>query len=196
MATNVCGVLLAAGSASRFGDQKLVYPLPNGVKIATSAARTLKQVLPRCIAVVADYRDEVAKILLSEGYELVINPNPLQGIGSSIHSGIKHANADAWVIALADMPFIQSQTILNIVEYLADGYKIVAPSFNGRRGHPVGFNGVYKNQLLALNSDVGAINILNQNKAVMKVFRTNDPGVIQDIDTKNELYYLNKHAIK
>lgn len=187
MITSICGILLAAGSASRFGDQKLLYPLSNGVKIITSAARTLKQVLPQCIAVVKDDSDETAKILIDEGYELAINPKPHQGIGSSIQSGIRHAHADAWVIALADMPFIQTQTISHIVEYLVDGYKIVAPSFNDRRGHPVGFNSDFKKQLLALRSDVGAKFILKNNEEILKVFRTNDPGVIQDIDTKQDL---------
>lgn len=187
MTTNICGILLAAGSASRFGDQKLLYPLSNGVKIVTSAARPLKQVLPRCVAVVTDHTNDVANILVNEGYELAINPNPHQGIGSSIQSGIRYASADAWVIALADMPFIQTHTISHIVEYLVDGYKIVAPSFNDRRGHPVGFNSEFKKQLLALHSDVGAKNILKDNKEILKIFRTNDPGVIQDIDTKKDL---------
>lgn len=194
MNANVCGILLAAGSASRFGDQKLLYLLPNGMRIVTSAARSLKQVLPRCIAVVSDEPNEVANILQDEGYELVVNPNPHHGIGSSIGCGVRHSDADAWVIALADMPFIQTQTISNIIEYLIDGYKIVAPTFNKRRGHPVGFLSDFKNQLLSLNNDIGAKNILKNNVDLLKVFRTNDPGVIQDIDTKQDLYNIARLA--
>ena len=196
MSANVCGIMLAAGSASRFGNQKLLYLLPNGMRIVTAAARSLKQALPHCIAVVSDETNEVANILEDEGYELAVNPNPHHGIGSSIRCGVRHADADAWVIALADMPFIQSQTISNINEYLIGGYKIVAPTFNGRRGHPVGFISEFKNQLLTLNNDIGAKNILKNNIDLLKVFRTNDPGVIQDIDTKQDLYNLEKFAIQ
>jgi molybdenum cofactor cytidylyltransferase len=36
----VAGILLAAGAGSRFGGEKLVHPLDDGVAIAAHAART------------------------------------------------------------------------------------------------------------------------------------------------------------
>lgn len=187
MSMNITGILLAAGFASRFGEQKLLYTLPNGIRILESAARSLKQVLPRCIAVVRNEFDEVAKVLLDEGYELVVNPKPDRGMGSSIQCGIEHTNADAWVIALADMPYIQTKTISKIVYLLEQGGKIVAPSFKQQRGHPVGFKSTYKNQLLELHEDFGAKNILQNNKDALKVFSTNDSGIIHDIDRRQDI---------
>ena len=187
MSINICGILLAAGFASRFGEQKLLYTLPNGIKVLESAARTLIKAIPRSIAVVRRDADEVAKVLVDEGYELVVNPNPDQGMSSSIQCGIRHASADAWVIALADMPYIKTQTISKIIDLLEQGEKIVAPSFKQQRGHPVGFNSTYKSQLLELEDDFGAKNILQNNKDALKVFETDDSGVIQDIDRKQDI---------
>lgn len=190
MPTNNCGILLAAGFASRFGEQKLLYTLPNGIKILESAARTLKQALPNSIAVVRSDSDEIAKILTDEGYKLVVNPNPDQGMGSSIQCGIRHTTADAWVITLADMPYIKTQTISKIIDFLDQGKKIVAPSFKKQRGHPVGFNSTYKDQLLELHEDIGAKNILQSNKDVLEIFETDDSGVIEDIDRKQDIKTL------
>ena len=38
---NIVGILLAAGTGSRFGGDKLLHPLPDGIAIAAHAARTL-----------------------------------------------------------------------------------------------------------------------------------------------------------
>lgn len=187
MPTNICGILLAAGFSSRFGEQKLLYTLPDGNRILESAARTLKQALPRSIAVVRNDSDEIAKVLTDEGYELVVNSNSDQGMGSSIQCGIRHSTADAWVITLADMPYIKRQTISKIIDFLDQGKKIVAPSFKKQRGHPVGFNSTYKNQLLELHEDIGAKNIIQNNEDVLEIFETDDPGVVQDIDKKQDI---------
>ena len=44
--SNVVGILLAAGSGSRFGGEKLLHPLADGVAIAAHAARNLLAALP------------------------------------------------------------------------------------------------------------------------------------------------------
>lgn len=47
----IVGILLAGGSARRFGADKLLHPLPDGVPIAVAAARNLAAALPRVVAV-------------------------------------------------------------------------------------------------------------------------------------------------
>lgn len=50
------------------------------------------------------------------------------------------------------------------------------------RGHPVGFSQVYINELLALNGDIGARNIIKNNQEQLELVLTDDEGVIRDID--------------
>ncbi len=50
--TEIAGILLAAGAATRFGLPKLLYPLPDGVPLGIAAARTLIQAVPHTLAVV------------------------------------------------------------------------------------------------------------------------------------------------
>ena len=65
--SEVVGILLAAGSARRFGSNKLLHLLLTGVPIALTAARNLKAVLPRCIAVVRPGAGELSGLLEAEG---------------------------------------------------------------------------------------------------------------------------------
>ena len=187
MQKNICGLLLAAGSATRFGEQKLIYPLSSGTYILAKSASTLRKAISNCIAVVKNDTDEIAKILISLDYKLVINPNPENGIGSSIQCGVSNSKANAWIIALADMPFIQVETVNTIIEHLNNDEKIVAPLYKQQRGNPVGISSIYKDQLIQLKDDVGAKNILQKNKNNLKTFETDDPGVVQDIDRKQDL---------
>ncbi|HEX5612696.1 MAG TPA: NTP transferase domain-containing protein, partial [Burkholderiales bacterium] len=56
----IVGLLLAAGSASRFGSDKLLHRLPHGVPIAVQAARHLRKELASVVAVVRPGSDELA----------------------------------------------------------------------------------------------------------------------------------------
>ena len=70
---NIVGLLLAAGSATRFGSDKLRHELPHGVPIAVQAARHLKMELPEVIAVVR-HRDAAA-LFEREGCQVAVCEN-------------------------------------------------------------------------------------------------------------------------
>ena len=68
---NIVGLLLAAGSASRFGSDKLRHPLPHGVPIALQSLRTLRAELGDVLAVVKPGDDG---LFASEGGKVVVDP--------------------------------------------------------------------------------------------------------------------------
>ncbi|MEX1073643.1 MAG: NTP transferase domain-containing protein, partial [Burkholderiales bacterium] len=78
------GLLLAAGSATRFGSDKLQHPLPHGVSIAVQAARHLKAEIPRVVAAVRPQAAETARALEAEGCEVVICERAAEGMGASL----------------------------------------------------------------------------------------------------------------
>ena len=104
--------MLAAGSATRFGSDKLQHALPHGVSIAVQSARHLKPELGRVVAVVRPGSDELSKALKSEGCEIVVCENAAEGLGASLACAARTAGeADGYLIALADMPFLRRTTI-------------------------------------------------------------------------------------
>src|SRR5947208_4959013 len=87
---------------------------------------------------------------------------------SSLACGVQATpDADGWLVALADMPWIKPSTIRTLAAALTAGADIVAPSYNGERGHPVGFARRHYAALSALTGDEGARAIVQVNRATL-----------------------------
>jgi len=182
---NIVGLLLAAGSGTRFGSDKLRHALPHGVAIAVQAARHLKSQVP-VVAVLRPGSAELAQALKAEGCEVAVCDNAAEGMGASLACAVRAAQAaDAWLVALGDMPFVRPSSIAAVRAALEAGAGLVAPYFRARRGHPVGIASRYKQELLALGGDEGAKALLSRHE-VLKI-PVGDPGVIRDIDRPEDL---------
>ena len=184
----IVGLLLAAGSASRFGSDKLRHSLPHGVSIAVQAARHMKAELERVVAVVRPASEELAAALRADGCEVVICENAAEGMGASLACAARAAGeVNGYIVALADMPFVRPSSIAAVRDALAGGAPLVAPYFRARRGHPVGIAGRFSPELIALKGDEGAKSLLAANEQTVKKIPVGDPGVIRDIDRPEDL---------
>ena len=184
----IVGVLLAAGSGSRFGGDKLLHPIEDGVAIAAHAARNLVAVVADVVAVVRWGDFPLYEMLEQEGCQVTMFQGAARGMGASLAHGIGQARgADGWVIALADMPRISQATIRSIVAALEEGATIVAPVHGGERGHPVGFGAALRDELLALDGDQGARAVLERHRDALRLIECPDPNVLYDIDRKSDL---------
>jgi molybdenum cofactor cytidylyltransferase len=185
---NIVGLLLAAGSATRFGSDKLQHALPHGVSIAVQSARHLKSELGRVVAVVRPDSDQLVSNLKAEGCEVVVCENAAEGMGASLACAARAAGeADGYLIALADMPFLRRTTIAAVRDALVGGAPLVAPYFRARRGHPVGLSHEFFHELLALRGDEGAKRLLAAHEKQMVKIPVGDPGALRDIDRPEDL---------
>jgi molybdenum cofactor cytidylyltransferase len=55
------------------------------------------------------------------------------------------------------------------------------------RGHPVGFSSRLKDELLAVSGDEGARAVVRRNDRDVRVIECDDPGILRDIDTREDL---------
>jgi molybdenum cofactor cytidylyltransferase len=185
---NVAGLLLAAGSATRFGSDKLHHPLPHGVSIAVQSARHLRSEVDAVFAVVRPGQDLLEKNLEGEGCTVVVCDNAAEGMGASLACAARAAGERAgYLVALGDMPFIRRSSIAAVRDALAAGALLAAPYFRSRRGHPVGIAGKFLPDLLALQGDEGAKALLERNEGVLVKVPVGDPGVLRDIDRPEDL---------
>jgi molybdenum cofactor cytidylyltransferase len=185
---NIVGLLLAAGSATRFGSDKLRHELPHGVSIAVQAARHLKLEIPRVVAVVRPGSEELAQALTAENCEVVTCHNAADGMGASLACAAAAAGeADGYLIALADMPFLRRTTIAAVRDALVAGAPLAAPYFRARRGHPVGLSRRFFQELLTLRGDEGAKRVIAANEKQMVKIPVGDPGALRDIDRPEDL---------
>ncbi len=188
---NIVAVLLAAGRGSRFGGDKLLHPLEDGVAIAAHAARNLLAVLPDVVAVVRWGDFPLYDMLEQEGCLVTMFQGAARGMGASLAHGIAQSrNADGWLVALADMPGISPQTIKRILEALGTAALIAAPAYKGERGHPVGFGAAMRDELLALDGDQGARAVLERHLDEVKLIECDDAGILLDVDRKTDLAAL------
>lgn len=189
----IAGILLAAGKSSRFGSQKLLarLPAPDGRRIIEASAANLLAAVGRVIAVTS--RDDLLMRVLDDcGCQVVVNERAHEGMGTSIAAGV-HASRDAqsWIIALGDMPYLQVETIASVREQLSEQNKIIVPRQQNKRGHPVGFPARYGADLGALQCDSGAKSVIDlamaQNVLNVLFVDVNDTGVLADVDVPSDI---------
>jgi molybdenum cofactor cytidylyltransferase len=186
---NVVAILLAAGSASRFGSDKLLHALPHKVPIAIQAARHLREVFGRdVVAVVRPDAKTLAGLLREEGCEVVVCERASEGMGASLACAVQAiAQADGYLVALADMPFIRPSSIEAVRDAVLKGAPLAAPYFRARRGHPVGIASRFRDELLRLQGDEGAKRLLAGRASEIVKVPVGDPAVLRDIDTPGDL---------
>jgi molybdenum cofactor cytidylyltransferase len=179
----IVGILLAAGRGTRFGSQKLLARLPNGPLVVEASATNLLRAVGRVIAVTR--RDEkLMRVLDDCGCQIVVNERADEGMGVSLAAGIAASEeASGWIVALGDMPYVQSTTIARIRDALAQGAPLAMPTRAGQRGHPVGFAAEFRGALAALQGDAGARALVAENLARATLIEVDDAGITADIDT-------------
>jgi molybdenum cofactor cytidylyltransferase len=182
----IVGILLAAGFSRRYGANKLLQRLPDGTFVAVAAARNLLAALPGAIAVTRPGVPELERALVEVGLSVTVCPDAELGMGSSLAHAVRFAGpAAGYVVALADMPFIQNASITGVAEALRAGASVAAPRYAGERGHPVGLSGRHYAELVTISGDDGAKHIVKREQLVW--VNCPDPGVVRDIDTPADL---------
>jgi len=184
----ITGILLAAGAGSRFGGDKLLFPLADGVPLGVKSGRNLLDGVDCAIAVVRLADRVLARLYEEAGLRIAYCPDAAAGMGASLACGVSAApDADGWLIALADMPFIRADTIRSVAGLLRAGASIAAPRHQGRRGHPVGFAKDFLHDLTSLGGDRGAASLLAVHASSLQHLECDDPGILIDIDNRADL---------
>lgn len=184
-------ILLAAGRGSRFSPSgeanKLLARLPSGVNVAVQSARTLRTCVPTVIAVVQDTNSTLAALLAQEGCCIVPCPDAHRGMGHSLAAGVAaYPSPSGWLVALADMPYLQASTLQTLLQAPLPTLGIVAPGYQGQRGHPVLFGPGHETALRQLSGDSGARHLLQTYPVT--TLAVNDPGCLIDIDHPHDIH--------
>ncbi|MDA0824307.1 MAG: nucleotidyltransferase family protein [Proteobacteria bacterium] len=184
----IVGILLAGGRSQRYGTaNKLAACGPDRIAIGLKAAANLRSAVDELLVVVSV--DETSSgALFNDHYEVTYCAESRNGIGHSIGHGVAaRPTADGWLIALADMPYIQSATMIELAGLINSPLSIVRPRYEGRAGHPVGFGSSYFPELIALQGDLGAQSVINKHANFVAFLDTQDKGVVLDIDRPADL---------
>lgn len=180
----IVGILLAAGASQRMGRDKLSLPWRGSTVLTTTLAGWAA--VTELDEIVLVRRRETPAVR-GERVRSVVNEEADEGMGSSLRVAARAlpAGTEAVVVGLADMPDVASSTIRTLVAAWRPlgPAAIVAPTFEGRRGHPVVFGAGHIPELQALHGDIGARPILEAHAADVRLVAVEDPGVLLDLDT-------------
>ncbi len=189
----ISAILLAAGKSKRMGkENKLVKDL-KGIPLIKHAVRGILDSSINELVVVLGYQEELVKknIDTNKKIKFVYNKNFENGISSSIKIGLENLSieTESFFICLGDMPNI-SHNIYNKLINFQNNNEIVIPTYKGKRGNPILFSKSIKNILMEMKGDIGAKKIIDkQNKKILEL-ETNDKGVTQNFNTKDNFKIL------
>jgi molybdenum cofactor cytidylyltransferase len=181
----IAAVLLAAGSARRFGAPKLVQDLEGRAVVRWSAEALRRAMVDEIVVVVPPGHEGIRQALAGLNVRFVVNPTPDSGMGASLARGISALSDDtnAALIALADEPAPDPRALPRVVErWRAGDATIVVPTYRGVRGHPVLFDRSVFGELATLTGDQGARLVVDRDPSRVAYYEL-DAGKPVDIDT-------------
>ena len=192
----VAGVLLAAGTSTRYGGTNKLLEDVEGEPMVRRAAETLLDAGLDPLVVVLGYEGDRVRAALSDlgdesDVDLVIvdNPDYADGQSTSVAVGVSALpeGVDAAVFALGDMPWVQPESVERLVDaYLADAGTALAAAFDGDRGNPVLWDARHFEALASQSGDVGGRDLLLSTDDAA-IVETGDPGVCRDVNRKDDL---------
>ena len=191
----VGAIVMAAGSSRRFGGDKRKATLPNNKMVIQQSVETALRCF-NAVTLVLRYGDnefsaELSFLINNPNLNIFQAPDSALGMGHSLGSAIQEVNnGEGIFVFLADMPYLQQGTIHHLKETFTTNQTnnpIIAPTYEGQLGHPVGFAACYFDELAALTGDKGAKPVMHANAAKVIEVTVDDPGVLKDVDTPKDL---------
>jgi CTP:molybdopterin cytidylyltransferase MocA len=189
----IAGIVLAAGSGSRFGGPKALVDF-HGELLVERACRLLTEGgCDPLLVVLGAQADEVrARAVLPS--LTVLNPDWASGIGSSVRAGLAAvpAECDAAVIALADEPLVGAESVRRLVGVYATGLPAgvhaAAATYGGQQRNPVLLTRpVFAAVSAAATGDRGARVWLRSHPDQVIGVPCDDTGDAVDVDTPEDL---------
>ena len=197
----LASVVLAGGTAERFGGQKLSTLLADKPLLAftlDAAAAAAENI----VVVVGAAPDVTGLVYAWSRIErrpvvVVAAANRTEGMGASLRAGLEAvaADVDGVFVFLGDMPFVPVGIFAPMVRALAAGALAAAPVFDGRRGHPVllGREMIAQRSLVVGNR--GAADLISREPGLVLI-ETGDDGVLFDVDTPDDFAEaIRRHAL-
>jgi molybdenum cofactor cytidylyltransferase len=182
----VSAVVLAAGCATRLGEQKVLLPVEGRpmVQRVTDAALGSKAV--ETIVVVGHEADAVRKALAGRTATVIVNPDYAAGMSTSLQAGVRAVaiGCDAALFLLADQPFVASSLIDQLIERFAETRaSVVRPVVAGRVANPVLMSAALFPEILQQRGDVGGRRIVERHAGEVCLVPIDDPRLLIDIDS-------------
>lgn len=186
-------LLMAAGNASRFGENKLTARFDGQSLFALALAAIPKELFAR-VTVVSQYPallEEAART----GFDTILNDRPQDGVSRTIRLGTQAmADCAGILYMVADQPLLRAGTVRRVVDvWRAHPECIAAAAHNGNRGNPCLFPARFFPELCALEADRGGSSVIRRHEDALLLVEAGERELF-DCDTKQALEILKGNA--
>jgi len=188
-------MVLAAGLSSRMGVNKLMLPLRGKPLVRHAVDAAAAGCCDPIIVVTGNGNEQIEAALCDPRVRFANNKNVSKGLSESLKCGLKALPADCEgvVVLLGDMPFVTPQLIDALIGAFdpVNGRAICAPTHRGRRGNPVLWARQFFPEMLSLEGDAGAKQLMIRHEAMLYELDVADSGPMIDIDSPEDLAAYN-----
>ena len=181
----ICAVVLAAGLSRRMGVQKLLLPFGGKTVVAHIVDQLLASTVDEVHVVVGHQAEHISRELSGRAVSIVNNPNYKSGMLSSVRCGLQSLpeKCRAVMVVLGDQPSITTELIDQMLQSFAATEKsILVPLYKGKRGHPILFSSLYRDEILTQYGDVGLRGLLHGHSDDIFELAVSTASVLCDMD--------------
>lgn len=180
-------VILAAGNATRFGENKLLTEIDGKPMIehAFDAIPTEKL----CAVVIVTQYEGIIKCAEHSGFQCVVNDRPELGLSRSVMLGTTALKdqCDGILYMVADQPRLKRESVSRMLDvFRKNPDSIVSMSSGGKRGNPCIFPKTYFDELCSLSDDKGGRAVIECHENDLILFEVSD-AELKDIDTPDDI---------
>lgn len=193
---NFGAIVISAGYSSRMNGFKPLLKFGEYTAVE-NVVNTLKASGINNIIVVVGHRaNEIIETLKDSGVKCVKNENYLEGMFSSIITGVKALDdtIDGFFMLPVDIPLVKKHTIEKLKrEYLKCNKGIIYPSFRFELGHPPLIHPKYKDEIINSNGEGGLKRVLEKYKRDSINIPVCDKSILMDMDTREDYEKLREY---
>jgi molybdenum cofactor cytidylyltransferase len=183
----ISAVILGAGRSRRMGQPKLILPWGE-TTVVGQIARTLQAAgIARISVVTGAAREQVESALAGLTVETIYNPEYERSeMLASLKLGLaaQPSETQAILVVLGDQPGIEESVVRRVtMGFFETQARLVAPSYQKRRGHPWLVQRSLWEEILDLPTDQTLRDFLNRHGEEIAYVTVDTASILKDIDT-------------
>lgn len=188
----VSAIVLAAGLSRRMGEEnKLFLPVNDRPMVEWVIEKVAQSTADEVIIVGSELSLDRFEKWKSDRVQVINNPHYQNGMTSSIQAGVQVASGDGYMICLGDQPKIEISTYNELIAAFQSSFaqnegSIVLPFYDGKKGNPVIFSAIYREDILNHTEPEGCKEIVQANKHHLTKVDVSDSGILMDVDTRED----------
>ncbi len=182
----IAGLVLAAGASRRLGQPKQLLPL-GGRPLLEWPLAALRQYGPAQLVVVLGHAaDEISRAVDLAGIDVVINPQHVEGLSSSLRLGLAclRPAVTAVILVIGDQPFVTSD-LFGLLEarHVETRQPLIATEYGGYSGAPLLLDRTVWPLVMSITGDRGVRSLLLERPDLVATVPAPDARIAIDVDT-------------